>query len=98
MEVRHNHQKDCDTDWALYHMLTEGKPMTIAELVKLSGWSKDIIKASLSRLENYCLIAVTDETIRLLSLPDILMMNEMRQASDISVYIENGIIKAKKQC
>lgn len=92
------HQKDCDTDWALYHMLTDEKPVMIAELVKRSGWSRDVVEASLSRLENNCLIAVMGESVSLLSLSDMLMLNEMLHAPDMPVYIENRVIKAKKQC
>ena len=70
----------------------------ISELVERSGWNRDVVAASLSRLEDACLIAVVGEAVSLLSLSDMLMLNEMMHAPDMPVYIENGVIKAKKQC
>lgn len=90
--------RESTTDWALYHMLTEDKPVMISELVERSGWNRDVVAASLSRLEDACLIAVMGESVSLLSLSDMLMLNEMMHAPDMPVYIENGVIKAKKQC
>ncbi|MCZ0860034.1 hypothetical protein O0S10_02170 [Methanocorpusculum sp. MG] len=89
---------DSAIDWALYHMLTDEKPVMITELVQRSGWSRDVVAESLSRLEANCLIAVMGESVSLLSLSDMLMLNEMMHAPDMPVYIENGVIKAKKQC
>ena len=89
--------KDEEIDWAIYHMLTDEKPVMIAELVDRSGWSRDVVEASVGRLENNYLIAVMGEAVNLLSLSDMLML-EMMHAPDMSVYIENGVIKAKKQC
>lgn len=93
-----SHRNDSDTDWALYHMLTDKKPAMITELVERSGWDRDVVEASLSRLEKSCLIAVMGESVSLLSLSDMLMLNEMMHAPDMPIYIENGVIKAKKQC
>ena len=90
--------RESTTDWALYHMLTEDKPVMISELVERSGSHRDVVAASLSRLEDACLIAVVGEAVSLLSLSDMLMLNEMMHAPDMPVYIENGVIKAKKQC
>ena len=90
--------RESTTDWDLYHMLTEDKPVMISELVERSGWNRDVVEASLSRLEDACLIAVMGESVSLLSLSDMLMLNEMMNAPDMPVYIENGVIKAKKQC
>ena len=67
-------------------------------VVERSGWNRDVVAASLSRLEDACLIAVVGEAVSLLSLSDMLMLNEMMHAPDMPVYIENGVIKAKKQC
>lgn len=90
--------KDEERDWAIYHMLTDEKPVMISELVERTGWSRDVVEASVARLETSCLIAVLGEAVNLLSLSDMLMLNEMMHAPDMPVYIENGIIKAKKQC
>ena len=90
--------RESTTDWARYHMLTEDKPVMISELAERSGWNRDVVAASLSRLEDACLIAVVGEAVSLLSLSDMLMLNEMMHAPDMPVYIENGVIKAKKQC
>ncbi|MDR0438671.1 MAG: hypothetical protein LBH02_00410 [Methanocalculaceae archaeon] len=93
-----NNRSDCDVDWTLYHMLTDEKPVMITELVKRSGWDRGIVEASLSRLENNHMIAVMENSVSLLSLSDMLMLNEMMHTPNMPIYIENGVIKAKKQC
>lgn len=90
--------RDEEIDWALYHMLSDEKQVMIAALVKRSGLAREIVEASLSRLENNCLITVMGEAVCLLSLSDMLMLSEVLHAPDMPVYIENGVIKAKKQC
>lgn len=88
--------KDEEIDWALYHMLPDGRPVAISELVQRSGLSREMVEASLDRIEANCLIAVMGESVNLLGLSDMLMLNEMMHDSSMPVYIENGVIKAKK--
>ncbi|MDU9376486.1 hypothetical protein McpSp1_11070 [Methanocorpusculaceae archaeon Sp1] len=88
--------KDEEIDWALYHLLPESRPVTISALVEQCGLSREVVEASLERMENNCLIAVMGESVNLLSLSDMLMMNQMMHDSSMPVYIENGVIKAKK--
>jgi predicted transcriptional regulator len=89
---------DCDVDWKLNHMLTDEKPVMIKELIERSGWDRGVVEASLSRLENNCMITVTENSASLLSLSEMLILNNMIHTPNTPIYIENGVIKAKKQC
>ena len=88
--------KDEEMDWALYHMIPDGRPVTITLLAERSGFTREEVAASLERMENNCLVCVMGETVTLLSLSEMLMINEILHAPDMPVTIENGIIKAKK--
>lgn len=88
--------KDEERDWTLYHMLQDGKPCRILELVRDSGFSREEVEASLERMENNCLICVMGESVSLLSLTEMMMINEMKYSPEMPVIIENGIIKVKK--
>ena len=79
--------RESTTDWALYHMLTEDKPVMISELVERSGWNRDVVAASLSRLEDACLIAVVGEAVILLRLSGMLMLYEKMHGHGMPVYI-----------
>lgn len=89
--------KDEEIDWALYHMLEDGKPTKITELCERSGFSPEIVSNSLTRLENNCLICVTGDCANLLSLSDMMMINELKYAPNFPVYMENGVIKIKPE-
>jgi hypothetical protein len=91
-------RSNCDIDWTLYHMLTDEKPVMITELIERSGWDRGVVEASLSRLENNCMIAITENSASLLSLSEMLILNNMIHTPNTPIYIENGVIKAKKQC
>ena len=77
-------------------MLPDGRPVMISALVEQCGLPREVVEASLERMENNCLIAVMGESVNLLSLADMLMMNQMMHDPGMPVYIENGVIKAKK--
>ncbi|HJJ43739.1 MAG TPA: hypothetical protein O0X66_02180 [Methanocorpusculum sp.] len=87
--------KNEDVDWTLFHMIPECGTKGIAELVIQSGFLEDETRASLVRLEKACLIHVKGENVCALSINDMLMMNEIKNA-DCGIYIEDGIIKVKK--
>jgi len=76
-------------------MIPENGMRTIAELAEQSGFSRDEVLASLARLEKACLIYVKGENVCALSINDMFMMNEIRNAPS-DIYIENGVIKVRK--
>jgi len=84
-----------DVDWTLYHMIPDNGTPTITELVERSCLSVDEVRASLARLEKAGLIYVKGENVCPLSLNDMFMMNEIRNAPS-DIYIENGVIKVRK--
>lgn len=87
--------KDEEIDWALYHMLEDGKSTKIPELCERSNLPKDTVISSLTRLEKNCLISVMGDAVHLLSLTEMMMINELKHAPKCPVYLENGIIKIK---
>ena len=84
-----------DIDWALFHCIPECGNMTVAELAERSLFSVEEIKASLARLEKACLIHVAGDTVCALSLNDMFILNEIKNAPS-GIYIENGVIKVRK--
>ncbi|MEA5038124.1 hypothetical protein SDC9_31499 [bioreactor metagenome] len=84
-----------DIDWSIFHCIPECGSVTIAELAERSLFSADEIKASLARLERACLIHVDGEKVCALSLNDMFILNEIKNAPS-DIYIENGVIKVRK--
>lgn len=87
--------KNEEIDWTLYHMLEDGKSIRVSELCQSSGFSNDTVVSSLTRLENNCLISVIGDSVHLLSLSEMMMINELKHAPNCPVYMENGVIKIK---
>jgi hypothetical protein len=85
-----------DVDWTLFHLIPENETPTISELIDKSGFSRDEVVSSLTRLEKNCLIHVIGENVHALSITEIFMMHEVTSSNQSDIYIENGIIKVRK--
>ncbi|HJJ55669.1 MAG TPA: hypothetical protein O0X99_01695 [Methanocorpusculum sp.] len=85
-----------DIDWDIYHILVYNQPITISELITKSKYTHDVVNESILRLKKYGLIKIIDDTVTPLDISEILIQNQINQDKDMSVYIENGIIKVKK--
>ncbi len=85
--------KSEDVDWKLYHLIPEGERVSVAQLAVQSGFTEDVIRSSLARLECSFLISVQNDTAALCSIEDFIMGSQLQE--DDLFTIENGIIKVK---
>lgn len=87
-----------ETDWKIFHLVPENKPVTITGLCELTGFDRDVVEASLARLESACLLAVIGEEVHAMSIQDFLFAKEVERSmsGDSFLEIENGIIKVRK--
>ncbi|HJJ35772.1 MAG TPA: hypothetical protein O0X27_01205 [Methanocorpusculum sp.] len=95
---------DTDVDWAVYHQVPDGGT-TVDELSLQLGLERDVILASLSRLEKSHLVIYNGERVSPLSINDFFIASMLSDATaspgaaaedDFGVYIENGVIKVRK--
>ncbi|WOF15881.1 MarR family transcriptional regulator [Methanoplanus sp. FWC-SCC4] len=85
-----------DIDWKIYHMITAKGETEISCLTRECGMEEDIVIDSIKRLEKSCLISIKEENVRVLSLNEMLLKNQIINTvtkNDSPVIIENGIIK-----
>lgn len=89
--------KEADTDWLIYHQLTENAPVSTDALASRCGLAIPEIEASLVRLERSCLIERNGKSVRMLTFGEALVRNQLKYEEDLPFMVENGVIKAKKQ-
>ncbi len=90
--------KEEDADWLVYHLIAEAKTPTADELVKKSGLDSTGVESSLRRLERKFLINRSEGSIRVMSVGESLMCSQVKYSEDMPFFIENGVIKEKKNC
>ncbi|UUX92900.1 hypothetical protein [Methanoplanus endosymbiosus] len=86
-----------EQDWIIYRIICSVKKITFSELKTASGFEDEQIKDSIQRLENNCLTSVHDSEIRIMSVNEMLLKNQIKNTirDDKSpVIFENGVIKA----
>ncbi|MBP2132581.1 hypothetical protein J2128_000502 [Methanomicrobium sp. W14] len=88
-----------DLDWKIYHIIAYRENIPINELKKVSGAGEADLFGSVERLVKNCLIEKDDEKVRVLSLPETIMKNNLccllkNDDSESPVIIENGVIKS----
>ena len=86
--------RDEDLDWAIYHALPPGGTLTVGDLVR-AGYDPNLIEASLSRLENSCLIERRGDSVRPLSFQEALVLCCMKNDGESPVCIEDGVIRLR---
>jgi hypothetical protein len=89
--------KEEDVDWLVYHQLPEGVPVTKDALAAKCGLAVPDVEASLTRLEQSCLVECTGVSVRLLSFGEALIRNHVKYEEDLPFTLENGVIKEKKK-
>ena len=89
--------KEEDVDWLVYHQLPDGAPVTIDTLATRCGLGLPDVEASLIRLERSCLVERTEISVRMLTLGEALIKNQVKYEEDLPFTIENGIIREKKR-
>ena len=87
-----------ERDWQIYHILVEKSPITLDELCRMACTEEDVAEESLERLERYRLVSQEEDAWAIKSLQEIILTNEMDQMmKDSPVYMENGVIKVRKE-
>jgi hypothetical protein len=86
-----------DLDWLIYHRIPEKDGISIEDLIESTGHDTTAIRASLERLERYCLIGRSGEMVRLLSFQESLVKCHCKHTEDLPFFYEDGVIKAKKK-
>jgi hypothetical protein len=88
--------RDGDLDWEIYHALPAGEVRTVGDLVK-AGYDPAMVEVSLSRLERSCLIERTGDSVRTLSFQEAFILCCMKNDRESPFYIENGLIKLRRE-
>jgi predicted transcriptional regulator len=89
-----------EEDWLIYRIVCSKNTISYSELKECSGFEDENLKRSLNRLENNCLISMNDDNIKILSVNEILLKNQIKNTlnSDKSpVIFENGVIKVNPE-
>lgn len=89
-----------EEDWLIYRIICSKNTISYSELKECSGFEDENLKRSLNRLENNCLISMNDDNIKILSVNEIILKNQIKNTlnSDKSpVIFENGVIKVNPE-
>lgn len=86
-----------DIDWLVFHLVDLSAAATRAGLVEATGCTDEEIAASVKRLVRAMLVQENGETIRPLSLQEMLISNQCRYDESTPFIIENGVVRPKKR-
>jgi hypothetical protein len=89
--------KEEDRDWIIYHLAIRTAHSRFGDLVRESGFSEDLVRDSVSRLEKNFLVEVAGDKIRGLSVGESLVRCQCRYMEDSPVSFEDGIIRARRK-
>lgn len=85
--------RDEDIDWTVYHLITGNPGCTCETLLEQTGYSRDIVDASLARLKRYCLVDIRDDTLRGCSTTEIVFRNQMAGFMSDGLELSGGVIR-----
>lgn len=92
--------KDEDIDWKIYHLLPDGVPTQITDLMEQTGLDEETVRSSLARLEKSCLVMVEGNFASPLSITDFFLAKQLTEfqkvEDDMGIFLENGVIKVRK--
>jgi len=88
--------KQEDADWRIYHLIPPNTSTCAETLIAQTGLAPEIVEESLARLEHYCLINRNGTEIRVLSIGESLITNQILYDKDLPYTIENGVVKARR--
>lgn len=89
--------KDEEIDWQVYHLITGGHGISMEWLAAKSGHGRQVVEASVKRLEHNLLVQKKGERIEALSVNESLIRCQIRYDTLLPFTIENGVIKEKKR-
>ena len=88
-----------DRDWHIYHIIAEKSGINVDEVCRVACTEKEVAEESLERLQRYKLISRSGDAYAVKSIQEMLIAAEMERAmKDSPMYMENGVIKVRKEC
>lgn len=88
--------KNEDRDWQVYHILADDPDQDEETLSGKAGCTRDVVEASLSRLEAAFLVGKGQAGWRVLSIPETILCSQARYDTSAPFSIENGVIRLRK--
>ncbi|MFA5295117.1 MAG: hypothetical protein WC382_06340 [Methanoregulaceae archaeon] len=88
--------KNEDRDWQVYHILADIPDQDEETLSGKAGCTRDVVEASLSRLEAAFLVGKGQAGWRVLSIPETILCSQARYDTSAPFSIENGVIRVRK--
>ncbi len=88
--------KEVDLDWRVYHHLIEDPDQDPESLAARAGCTEEELAASLARLESFLLITRSGQRVRVLSVPEYILVCRSRYDSSAPFTIEGGVIRERK--
>jgi Mn-dependent DtxR family transcriptional regulator len=86
-----------EIDWCIYRLLADGDAISVLEVIECLGFDPEVIEASLRRLQQADLIDRSGMQLRLLSIQESLLRNQIRMDEENPLVIENGVIRVRKR-
>ena len=86
-----------EIDWRVYHLIVAGHGLSADWLAAKSGLDRQIVEASVKRLEHNLLVQQKGGRIEALSINESLIRCQIRYDTLLPFTIENGVIKEKKR-
>jgi len=86
--------RDEELDWEIYHALQDPGTRSIRDL-EARGYDLCQVEASLGRLEQALLIERRGDTVHLLSIPESILLCQLKNVRDGPLFIENGVIRVR---
>lgn len=85
--------RDEECDWCVYHLVAGQEATSLQALERCTGLSREILEASVDRLVRARLIERCGDCLRALSLPEMVILQQMENDPELPLIIEQGIIK-----
>lgn len=89
--------RDDECDWCTYHLVAEKEAATIQDLLQCTGLPRDTIEASVDRLVHARLIVRTGDTLRIMSFPEMIILQQIDDDPNCPWIIEQGVIKERRE-
>ena len=86
-----------EIDWCIYRLLADGDATSVIEVIECLGFDPETVETSLRRLQQADLIDRSGIQLRLLSIQESLLRNQIRMDKDNPLVMENGVIRVRKK-
>jgi hypothetical protein len=83
-------------DWCIYRVIADGDARTTHEVIYCTHFESSVVESSLRRLVHAGLVTQINDLICLVPFQETVMYGQVREDVKCPVYLENGMIKVKK--